>query len=77
MVRWHHQFNGHELGQTPGDKERQGVLVCCSPLGHKELAMTWRLNNNPHCDGFKTQDKNVANFMIIPNEYYQHDIPVA
>ena len=21
MVRWHHQFNEHELGQTPGDGE--------------------------------------------------------
>ena len=21
MLGWHHQFNGHELGQTPGDDE--------------------------------------------------------
>ena len=21
MVEWHNQFNGHELGQTPGDGE--------------------------------------------------------
>ena len=21
MVGWHHRFNGHELGQTPGDVE--------------------------------------------------------
>ena len=26
MVGWHHQFNGHELGQTPGDGEGQGGL---------------------------------------------------
>ena len=31
MVGWHHQFNGHELGQTPGDGERQRSLVYCSP----------------------------------------------
>ena len=31
MVRWHHLFNGHELGQTPGDGEGQGSLVCSSP----------------------------------------------
>ena len=30
MVGWHHQFNGHELGQTPGDGEGQGSLVCCT-----------------------------------------------
>ena len=27
MVRWHHQFNGHDLGQTPGDGEGQGSLA--------------------------------------------------
>ena len=27
MVGWHHQFNGHELGQTPGDGEGQGAAV--------------------------------------------------
>ena len=21
ILGWHHQFNGHELGQTPGDGE--------------------------------------------------------
>jgi len=34
-------INGHEPGQTPGDGEGQGGLVCCSPWGHKELDMTW------------------------------------
>ena len=36
-VGWHHCFNGHDLGQTLGDGEGQGGLVCCSPWGHKEL----------------------------------------
>ena len=26
--------------------EEQGGLVCCSPWGHKESDVTWRLNNN-------------------------------
>ena len=43
--RRHHQFNGCELGQTPGDDEGQGGLPCCSPRGHKESHTTWRLNN--------------------------------
>ena len=46
MAGWHHQCNGHEPGQTPGDGEGQGGLACCSPWGHKELDMTGRLNNN-------------------------------
>ena len=32
--------------ETPGDCERQGNLVCCSPWGRKESDMTERLNNN-------------------------------
>ena len=27
MVGWHHQFNGHEFEQTPGDSEGQGGLT--------------------------------------------------
>ena len=26
-----HLINGHEFEQTPGDREGQGGLVCCSP----------------------------------------------
>ena len=35
MVGWHHQFNGHEFEQTPGDSEEQRSLACGSTLGHK------------------------------------------
>jgi len=27
MVGWHHQLNGHEFEQTPGDSKGQGSLV--------------------------------------------------
>ena len=37
MVRQHHQFNGHEYEQTPGDSESQESLACCSPYDHKGL----------------------------------------
>ena len=30
MAGWHHWGNGHELGQTSGDGDGQGGLVCCS-----------------------------------------------
>ena len=46
MVGWHHQLNGHEFEQTPGDSEGQGSLACCSPQGHKEWDTTEQLNNN-------------------------------
>ena len=46
MVGWHHQFNGHKLGQTPGDGEGQGGLACCSPWGRRRSDTSGRLNNN-------------------------------
>ena len=40
MVRWHHQFNGHEFRYTPGVGDGQGGLVCYSSCGSKELDTT-------------------------------------
>ena len=45
-IRWHHQLNGHEFDQAPGDGEGQGSLACSSPWSHKELDTTEQLNNN-------------------------------
>ena len=39
-VGWHHQLDGHEFEQPPGDGEGQGSLACCSPWGHIELDVT-------------------------------------
>ena len=46
MVGWHHQLNGHEFEQTPGDGEGQGGLACCSLWGRKESDTTQQPNNN-------------------------------
>ena len=46
MVGWHHQLNGHEFEQAPGDGEGQGSLACCSPWGHKESDTAEQLKNN-------------------------------
>ena len=40
MVGWHHQHNGRESEQTPGDSEGQASLACCSPWGCKESDTT-------------------------------------
>ena len=37
MAGWHHQLNGPELEQTPGDGEGLGNLMCCSLWSRKEL----------------------------------------
>ena len=60
MVGWHHQLNGHEFEQTPGDGEGQGSLVCCSPRGHKESDTTEWLNVN-----------NNINDIMFPSSLFQ------
>ena len=35
MVEWHNGVSRDEFGQTAGDGEGQGSLLCCSPRGHK------------------------------------------
>ena len=57
MVGWHHQLNGHELGQTPGDGEGQGGLACCSPGDRKESDKTWQLNNRTTDDTMENELK--------------------
>ena len=44
MVGWHHQLNGHEFEQAPGDGEGQGSLACCTPQGRRNSDMTEQLN---------------------------------
>ena len=39
-VGWYHRLDGHEFEQALGIGDGQGGLMCCSPLGHKELDMT-------------------------------------
>ena len=46
MVGWHHQLNGNEFEQTPGDGEGERSLACCSPWGGKELDITEQPNNH-------------------------------
>ena len=39
-VRQYHRLNGREFEQTSGEREWQGSLVCCSPLGCKETQLS-------------------------------------
>ena len=63
MAGWHHQCNGHELGQTSGDGEGQGGLVCCSPWVCKELNTSGQLNNN-HNVFFGETSRSSVHFLI-------------
>ena len=47
MAGKHHEWKGHEPGQTLIDGEGQGGLACCNPWGSKQLDRTGWLNNNP------------------------------
>ena len=52
MVGWHHQLNGQEFEQTPGDGEGQGNVSCLSPWGHKESDTTERLSTAQHSTSY-------------------------
>ena len=39
-MRWLDDINAHEFEETPGDREGQGSLACCSSWGSKDLDMT-------------------------------------
>ena len=43
MVGWHHQFNGYDFEQTPGESEGQGSLAYSSTWGHEGSPMTEQL----------------------------------
>ena len=40
MVRQHHQLNGHESEQTPGDSGGLRSLTCCCPWDHRHDSAT-------------------------------------
>ena len=44
IVGWHHRFNGHGFGWTPGVGDWQGGLMCCASWDCKESDMTEWLN---------------------------------
>ena len=44
MVGWPRGFHGLDFQQALGVNDGQGILVCCSPWGCKELDMTEQLN---------------------------------
>jgi len=46
MVGWHPRLSGHEFEESSGDREGEGSLVCCSPMGLKESDMTLQLDTS-------------------------------
>ena len=49
-VGWHHQFNGHDSEQTPGDSEGQGSQACYNHGVAKNwtLLSNWTITRNQH-----------------------------
>ena len=70
MVGWHHQLNGHELGQTLGNGEGQGSLVCCSPWGHEESDTTWRLSNKMPADTDPARPCSFCSLLLFAGPFF-------
>ena len=76
-AEWHHQLNGHESNQAPGDDEGQGSLLCCSPWHHKESDKTERLNNNKNWAPIMSQTQSFQRLTrqtrFLPSESLQSE----
>ena len=46
MAGWHHQFNGHEFEQTPGDSEGQGSVL--QSMGSQRVRHDLATEQPPH-----------------------------
>ena len=62
MVGWHHQLNGHEFEETPGDSEEQGSLAMLQSLGfqrvgHDLVIEQWQQMTDSHCCTAETNTK--------------------
>ena len=58
MVGCHHQLNGLEFEQAPGNGEGQGSLECCSSWGCKESDTSKQLNNNKVWESYIMYESN-------------------
>ena len=41
MAEWHHQYNGHELGQASGDGEEQGGPGVLQSMWSQRVRHDW------------------------------------
>ena len=72
MAGWHHQLNGYEFEQTPGDGKGQRSLVCCSPWGRKELDTTeWTTRREEYsCIFFKWKTVAIKSLLYLESLEY-------
>ena len=75
MTGWHHWYNKHELGQTPGDGEGHRSLVYVSPWGHEESHMTRWLNNNKVLTFSEEAVKPLTHPPEVWYHFYSHTFP--
>ena len=88
MPAQHHGCNEHELGQTLGNSEGQGGLLCCNPWGCKELDTTGNkfyasiymyvcLNIHTFSDIFAAAAKSIYIYMLQVIQILKHlNLPI-
>ena len=60
MAARHHRCNEYELGQTLGDGEGQGCLVCCSPW-LKRVGHNWVTEQEQNLEFYILQNVSLKN----------------
>ena len=74
MLGWHHQPNGQEFEQTPGDGEGQGSRACFIPWGRKESDWAAEQQQSGHWD--LTDVENLLQPTIKNIYSYQEDMNI-
>ena len=77
LVGWHHQFNAHDLEQTPGDSEGQGSLECSSAWIHKEEDITEKLNKCVSAKSLQSRPSLSKPMVCSTSSSSVHGIPQA
>ena len=70
MVGYHHQLNGHQFEQTPGNSEGQGSQVCYSLWGHRESDTTLVTEQHSNCYAhIQNRAQNIKNDLPLITVY--------
>ena len=70
MVSNHHQLNGHQFEQTPGNSEGQGSQVCYSLWGHRESDTTLATEQHSNCYAhIQNRAQNIKNDLPLITVY--------
>ena len=75
MVRQHHQFNGHEFEQTPGDSEGQWSPGVLQSTGSQSSGHNWVTKQSNHTSPHPSPQVTTNLIFFSMNLFFKHNWP--